>query len=314
MTLDSHRLKRRVKLRDLDTLMTVVRAGGMRKAAQLLHLSQPAVSKAVADLEDAFGAPLLDRSRQGTEVTRFGQALVKRAAAMFDELQQGARDIHDLADPDGGEVSLACAETLNAGLMAAAMERMTRQIPRMGFNVDSGDTPVLLSHFLMQRVSDFVITRPYGAVMEQTIRAEPLFRERLQVVVGRASPWAQRRKLSLEELADEPWILSRNEAVGDSPVVEAFRAAGLTLPRRKVLTGSLNVRHTLLASGRFVTVMPRSLLRFSGALGSLKVLPVEIGQWAMPTMVLTLANRTLNPAATSFLDLVREMARPLADP
>lgn len=293
--------------------MTVAREGGMRRAAELLHVSQPAVSKAIAALEEAMGAPLLDRSRQGTEVTRFGQALIERAATMFDELRQGARDLRDLADPEGGEVSLACAETLNAGLVGAAVDRMTRQFPRMGFNIDSGDTPVLLSHFLLERVSDFVVTRPYGAAVEAGVRAEPLFRERLHVVVGRDSPWSRRRKLALEELADEPWILSRNEAVGDSPVVEAFRAAGLSLPRRKVLTGSLNVRHTLLASGRFVTVMPHSLLMFSTAHRSLKVLPVEIGRWAMPTMILTLANRSLNPAASAFLDLLRESARPLAE-
>ena len=313
MKLELQRLKRRVKLRDLDTLMTVVSAGGMRKAAELLHLSQPAVSKAVAELELVLGVPLLDRSRQGTEVTRYGQAIVKRAAAMFDELQQGLRDLGDLADPQGGEVSLACAETLNAGLVSAAMERMSLQFPGMVFNVDSGDTPVLLSHFLAQRVSDFIITRPYGAAMDTHIRAEPLFRERLHVVVGRTSPWAPRRKITLAELADEPWILSRNEVVGDSPVVEAFRAAGLSLPRRKVLTGSLNVRHALLACGRFVTVMPHSLLRFSAARASVKVLPIEIGRWAMPTMILTLSNRSLNPAAGSFLDVVRELARTLTE-
>lgn len=60
------RLKRRLKLRDLDTLMTVVSAGGMHKAADLLHLSQPAVSKAIAELEDALGVSLLTRSRQGS--------------------------------------------------------------------------------------------------------------------------------------------------------------------------------------------------------------------------------------------------------
>lgn len=313
MSVGSRRLSRRVKLRDLDTLMTVVNAGGMRKAAEVLHLSQPAVSKAIAELERALGVPLLDRNRQGTEVTRFGQALVDRASVVFDELEQAVRDLGDLADPGAGEVSLACAETINAGLVAASMERMTRQFPRMAFNVDSGDTPLLLSHFLMKRISDFVITRPHGTVVEPGIRTEPLFRERLRVVAGRNSRFAERRRLTLEELANEPWILSRNEALGDSPVVQAFRAAGLTLPRHKVLTGSLNVRHTLLASGRFVTVMPHSLLRFSAAMRSLKVLPIEVGKWEMPTMILTLANRTLNPSAGAFLDLVREIARPLGE-
>src|SRR3989442_12588575 len=156
MSSEGRHLKRRVKLRDLDTLMTVVSVGGMRKAAEQLHLSQPAVSKAVAELENTLGVTLLDRSRRGVAVTSFGQALIKRAAVMFDELQQGARELEHLADPYGGQISLACAETINAGLVAAAIERMTRQHPRVSFGVDSGDPPVLLSHFLLERVSDFV--------------------------------------------------------------------------------------------------------------------------------------------------------------
>lgn len=311
MQAETRQLKRRVKLRDLDTLMTVVSAGGMRKAADQLHLSQPAVSKAVAELEDALGITLLDRSRQGVAITLAGRALIKRAAVMFDELQQGVRELEHLADPYAGEISLACAETINAGLVATAMERMTRQYPRVSFGVDSGDPPVLLSRFLLERVSDFVISRPHGAVIDTDIRAEPLFREKLQVVVGRTSPWANRRKLVLAELAGEPWILSRSEVTGDSPVVEAFRKAGRPLPSCKVLTGSLNVRYTLLATGRFVTVMPHSLLRFGAGRSSLKVLPIEIGQWTMPTMLLTLANRSLSPAAKTFLDIVRELCRPL---
>jgi DNA-binding transcriptional LysR family regulator len=311
MQAETRQLKRRVKLRDLDTLMTVVSAGGMRKAADQLHLSQPAVSKAVAELEDALGITLLDRSRQGVAITPAGRALIKRAAVMFDELQQGVRELEHLADPYAGEISLACAETINAGLVATAMERMTRQYPRVSFGVDSGDPPVLLSRFLLERVSDFVISRPHGAVIDTDIRAEPLFREKLQVVVGRTSPWANRRKLMLAELAGEPWILSRSEVTGDSPVVEAFRKAGRPLPSCKVLTGSLNVRYTLLATGRFVTVMPHSLLRFGAGRSSLKVLPIEIGQWTMPTMLLTLANRSLSPAAKTFLDIVRELCRPL---
>ena len=312
MPAEIRRLMRRVKLRDLDTLVTVVRAGGMRKAAEQLHLSQPAVSKAIAELEDALGFSLLDRSRRGVEVTPYGRALIKRAAVMFDELQQGMSDLERLADPDSGEINLACNETINAGLVAAAMERMTRQYSRVSFGVDSGDTTVLLSRFLLERVSDFVIARPHGAVIDPDIRAEPLFREKLQVVVSRTSPWARRRKLTLAELAGEPWILSRNEATGDSPVVEAFREAGRPLPVCSVLTGSLNVRYTLLATGRFVTVMPRSVLRFGAARSSLKVLPIEMGQWGMPTMVLTLASRALSPAAKTFLDIVRELSRPLA--
>src|SRR5690242_506623 len=96
------RTSRRFKLRELEILMAVVAAGGMRKAAEHLHLSQPAVSKAVADLEHTLGVTLLDRSPRGIEPTQYGTALIKRGVAVFDELKQSVQDIEFLADPQSG--------------------------------------------------------------------------------------------------------------------------------------------------------------------------------------------------------------------
>src|SRR5438046_1537190 len=73
--MDLDRLRRRVRLRDLETLAAVVEAGGMRKAAEALHISQPAVSRAIRDLEEKLGVQLLQRGRRGVELTHFGEAL-----------------------------------------------------------------------------------------------------------------------------------------------------------------------------------------------------------------------------------------------
>jgi DNA-binding transcriptional LysR family regulator len=312
MQFDPIRLKRRVKLRDLHTLVTVDAVGGIRKAAKQLHLSQPAVSKAVAELEHVLGVILLDRSRRGVSITPAGQALLRRAAVIFDELQQGARELEHLSDPYSGHVELACSETINAGVVSEAIARMTRKYPRVSFGLDSGEAPALISKFLKERVSDFVIARPYAPVLDPDIHAEPLFREKLQVVVSRWSTWGKRRKIGLAELVGERWILSRNEAMSNSPVVEAFRNVGHDLPARTLLAGSLNLRYRLLAEDGYVTLMPRSLLRFGAAARfPLKVLPIDIPSWPTPTMILSLANRSLTPVASTFLDIVRDVSRRL---
>ena len=85
------RTKRRLKLRDLDVLSAVVEMGSMGKAARRLNISQPAVSKAVVELEDALGVKLVDRSRRGVMPTPYGVALAKRSIAIFNDLRQGSR-------------------------------------------------------------------------------------------------------------------------------------------------------------------------------------------------------------------------------
>jgi DNA-binding transcriptional LysR family regulator len=87
------RIGRRLRLKDLHTLQTVAEVGSMAKASERLALSQPAISKAVSDMEHVLGAPLLDRSSRGVELTECGRLLVERTRVVFDEITQGVSDI-----------------------------------------------------------------------------------------------------------------------------------------------------------------------------------------------------------------------------
>src|SRR5262249_1003465 len=97
-----NRVGPRLKLRDLNIMLAVAEAASITKAATRLAISQPAVSRAVADIEHALGVALFDRSPQGVEPTPYGHALLKRGVAVFDELKQGMQDIAFLADPTVG--------------------------------------------------------------------------------------------------------------------------------------------------------------------------------------------------------------------
>ena len=100
----SDRVGRRLKLRDLHILLTVARSGSMGKAATELAISQPSISKAIADAEHAVGLRLLDRRPQGIEPTIYGHALLKCGTAVFDELRQGVKELEFLTDPASGEL------------------------------------------------------------------------------------------------------------------------------------------------------------------------------------------------------------------
>jgi DNA-binding transcriptional LysR family regulator len=113
MTIEwDQRIGRRLKLRDLQILSSVVQEGSMAKAAAQLRMSQPAVSEAIANLEAALGVRLLDRSPKGVEPTIYAQSLLKRSQVVFDELQLGLRDLKFLANPTVGEVRVGCPENL----------------------------------------------------------------------------------------------------------------------------------------------------------------------------------------------------------
>src|SRR5262245_33450712 len=125
------RVMRRLKLRELRILATVAQTGSMGKAAAQLALSQPAISKAIAEMEYTLGVSRLDRTPQGVEPTLYGRTLLKWSAAVFDDLGQGVREIESLIDPTAGELRFGSHEAENAGLVPAIIEKLSRQYPRL---------------------------------------------------------------------------------------------------------------------------------------------------------------------------------------
>jgi DNA-binding transcriptional LysR family regulator len=307
------RVERRLKLHDVRILMSVVQAGGMRKAAAQLGTSQPAISRSISDLEHALGVRLLDRGSRGIEPTPYGRALIKRGVAVFDELRQGVRDIEFLADPTSGELRIGCSESFAAGPVLAVIDRLTRRHPRIVLHVLTTAGPPLYRD-LRERNVEIAISLVTGGEAVADVAVEDLFVDNYFVVVaGSQSPWAHRRKIELAELVNEAWTLLPSESVASAVFVEAFRARGLEPPRTTVITPSLNLRNALLATGRFLTVLPRFALMLRGKHPSLKALPVEFPNASRNIAILTLRNRTLSPLAEIFIETIRAIVKPMVN-
>src|SRR5215467_1197665 len=306
-----NRIGRRLKLRDLHILSAVVQWRSMAKAAIHLSMTQPAVSDAIATLEDALGVRLLDRSSKGVEPTIYATVLLKRGLVVFDELRQGIRDIEFLANPKAGEVRIGCPEALAAGLVPAIIDRLSRRYPRIDVHMVHAETATLELRELRERDVDLMVGRFLGPLHDD-IHADVLFEERRFVVAGARSRWAGRRRLALSELVHESWILDPSNAATSPLITTAFRAHGLELPRRNVTSFSVHVRSYLLATGRFLAIMSDTTLRFRAKQWSVKVLPIDLGVPPQKVAIFTLKNRTLSPAVKLFIECAREVAKPLA--
>ena len=308
---------RRLKLRDLHAFFTAVQRGSMSKAAQQLGVSQPAVSEAIADLEHALGVRLLDRRPQGVEPTMYGGALLRRSAAVFDELKQGIRDIEFLADPTAGELKIGCPEAI-AAILPPILESFSRQYPRVVLHVDPVNTATLELPGLRERKFDLVVallllTPRVDDGLGDDLNVEVLFDDHLVVAAGMRSRWAHRRKIDLAELVNEPWILATPDTGPYRIVSEAFRARGLGAPRISLMTLSVHLRTNMLASGHFITTFPNSVARLHADRFSLKVLPVDLPPRPWPVAIVTLKNRTLSPGVERFIAHVRDFTRPMRE-
>jgi DNA-binding transcriptional LysR family regulator len=303
------RIRRRLKLRDLDILMAVIQTGSMGKAAGQFNMSQPAVSKMIADLEHTLGVRLLDRSRRGVEPTAHGRALIRRGVAVFDELRQGVEDLDFLSDPTAGELRVGSTEPIAAAIVSPVVDRLSRQYPRMTFHLIADNTGVLYRELAARNI-ELALSRITGPAAE-VHSEEVLFHDPLVVVTGADNPLTRRRKIELAELLNEPWMLQPLNSHFGSLVAGAFRAAGLEPPRPTIATMSHVLRNELLPTGRYLTVVPAFWLRLPRRNPSLRVLPVELPGTRHPITIFSLKNRSLGPLAHLFIDRVRVLTRPL---
>ena len=305
------RIGRRLKLRDLHILSVVVEWGSMARAATQLAMSQPAVSESIANLESTLGVRLLDRNTRGIEPTLYAHALLKRGDAVFDELMQGIRDIEFLSNPKVGEIRVASGDTGAAGLLAPVIDRLLRRYPGIVVRVVQASAEPMAYPELRERKVDVALARVSRSFSHSELDVEVLFDDPPRVVVGAASPWARRRKVSLADLVHETWTLTSDQVIRDL-IGEAFRSAGLDEPREAVSASSMLLRNRLLATGRFVTVLPDSVLRCNSRQWSLKALPIDLGVKTMAVTIITLKNRTLSPVVQPFIEQMRAVAKTMA--
>jgi DNA-binding transcriptional LysR family regulator len=309
----SDRIGRRVKLRDLHIALAVAEAGSMTQAAEELAVSYPVVSKTISELERTLGVKLFDRSISGVEPTHYGRALLKSGVAVFDEMRKGLQQIESIKQPDAGELRIGSSIVTDAGLLPAIIERFSRDFPHAVLYVLHEDIAIQQYDNLRNRKAELVFGRLPATMIEPDLIAETLFAESLVVVAGAESRWAKLRNLTLADLIGEPWVLAQPGSLARSLHEDMFRKSGLEVPSARVLTVSLHLHLRLLETGRWLGLIPASVMRFGAKRMHLKVLPVKVLSPPAPVGFITVKDRTLTPLAERFIQCTRKVVNSNGD-
>jgi DNA-binding transcriptional LysR family regulator len=298
---------RRLTLRDLHLFLTVVQHGSMASAAVQLGISQPNVSEVIADLEQTLDARLFDRRPRGVEPTMYGEALLKRTRAVFDELRQGVKDIEFLTDPARGEVRIGFPPAAMATFLPDLIQKFSDAYPKVVLRISEVPRSAINS-VLRERTHDLHLewcVPPFPRDdAANDVSIEYLFDDHFVIVAGPNTRWARRRKIDLAELRAERWMLGPPNTSNYEFIAGAFRARELAMPMIAVETLSVPLRTHLVASGRFIGAMPKLLASQS----LVKILPVEVPVRPLRFAIFTLKGRTLSPAVARFIAHLRDFA------
>ncbi len=185
-------------------------------------------------------------------------------------MRQGLKEIEYLKNPTSGEVRIGCPEIMIAGIVPAIVERFSRRHPGARLHV------IAMRAFdaLRGRNVELIIGRTPKPFFEDDLAVETLFDEPFVAVAGIESPWARRRRIALADLIDERWVLPPYDSVPGALILEIFRAENLAPPIAHIVTLSPQLTTALLGTGRFVGMLPSSVMQFSAGSVGLKILPV----------------------------------------
>jgi DNA-binding transcriptional LysR family regulator len=273
------------------------------------------VSQVIAELEHSLGVRLFDRSSRGVEPTVYAGVLLARGRVVFDELRQAIGDIEFLSDSTAGELAIGYPESL-ATVLPEMIAQFSEKYPRVVMRTDIVPSPAFRFGGLRERTHDLVLARIPTPLLPgysvEDLNVEVLFDDPLVVVAGASSAWARRRKVDLADLIDEPWILSPPGTLAHARVIEAFKARGLEGPRTSLVTYAMDLRAKLSSRGRFITAVPRSVLRLAPDRSTLRMLPVDMPSRPWLVVILTLKNRTLSPIVERFVECAHGVVKSFA--
>jgi DNA-binding transcriptional LysR family regulator len=218
------------------------------------------------------------------------------------------QQIEFIKQPGAGELRIGSWVTIDAGLLPAIIEQFSRDFPRVALHVRQENVAVQQYDSLRNRDVELVLGRLPTVMSEPDLIAETLFEEPLVVVAGAQSRLAKRRKLALADLIDEPWALAQPGSLARSIQEEVFTASGLAAPTASVSTISVHLTMRLVETGRWLGLVPASVMHFGAERRGIKALPVKVLSPPRPVGFITVKERTLTPLAERFIDCARTVA------
>ena len=271
-------------------------------------MTQPAVSKTIADLERILDAALFDRSRRALVLTGSGELFMRYAQAGLATLQQGL-DTLESAGKGANMVALGALPTVAAGVIPRALEGFSRHSLACRTLVESGPSPYLLN-LLRTAAIDFVIGRLASPNAMQGLSFEHLYSEDLALVVRPAHPLLARDGVTLQDVAEHQLLMPPPGAI-IRPAVDALLIAGgvgrLHAPIETV-SNSLGRSYTLFTDA--VWVISESVVITDIATGQLVKLPLDMQATTGPIGITTRSGMDLSPPARALLDCVRDAVGP----
>ncbi|SDC70281.1 DNA-binding transcriptional regulator, LysR family [Cupriavidus sp. YR651] len=304
-------LRSNIKLRHLQLLVALDEFRHLGRTAEFLAVSQPAVSKVLAEVEKMFGMTLFSRSTRGTEPTPAGESLVRFARSVLAQFDMTRDEIEAVASGAAGRVRVGSMGAALPVLLARAVSRLKAQSTRATVLIEEGDLTHLLPRLRLSEL-DVIIGRLEPAYAAPDLVTEPLYEEPMVAIVSADHALARKTRPAWSDLAAMPCVLPPPWASLRVKIEQTFFRAGQHPPADVVESSSYMAVTTFVAQRQAVGFVARSVGQQLEAEGRFKVLAMAIDVELPPIGLITLRERRLAPSVTQLIGCLRTEAEAIA--
>lgn len=291
-----------VEIDQVETFVAVVRGGGFTKAASLLHLSQPAVSRRLDLLERELGAPLFERIRSGVSLTEAGRTFLPHAEGLLACMHDGLDSVRALHQVDRGTITLALVGTLASTTLTGCLQRFRDAHPRVELRLR---TALSQEVSVLVRRGDATLGLRYGGDPHPDMLCVGVYDEPMMVVCSPRHPLARRRSVKPSALGPERWVAfpPRNDAYYEPyPWSLQNRLAGWGLsPAEIIPIDSLTAQKRMVEAGFGLALLPESSVDEELRSGTLREMRIAGKSVTIPVVLIHRRRGYLSGAAKALM-------------
>ncbi len=303
---------RRIKFRHLQCFLEVARNKSVVKAAAVLAITQPAVSKTIRELEETLDVRLFDRSKRGLTLTSFGEVFLRYAGASLTALQQGVDSMAQARMKGETSISVGVLPTVAARIIPNAVEAFKRDGAETIVSLITGSNGILLNQLRIGEL-DLVVGRLAEPELMSGLSFTHLYSERVSFIVRRGHPLTREHPLDISKITNYTVLLPDKGSI-IRPAAERFLIAhGIGAIEDRVETVSMAFGRAYTHQTDAVWIISNGVAIMDIEEGTLVELDIDTTDTQGPVGLTTRADSTATPALQMFIHSVQESAKRIAD-
>jgi DNA-binding transcriptional LysR family regulator len=300
-------LNMKIDLRELRQMDAITREGSFAKAARVLHISQPALTRSIQELESKVGFKIFDRSREGTTLTEVGRSFMMEATDLLALADNLERDFSRVRSLEVGRLTLGVGVYASEMFVGEALSGFARQSTRLRIRLIN-DPPDVLMRRIQRRDVDMVVADPAWLALPSEVRVITLKAHQGYLVARPGHPIFAKRKPILSDILDSPFVTMglvpdrlsqmgkrlKGKAASEQAVFENWAPS--------ITTNSIATMKTIAAASDGIALVSLKMVEHELARGELAVLPFNLRWLQTSFAIMHLAHRALSPLSSALIE------------